>query len=64
MKLFYNLVNINHMRGHSINNYLNVNLSYKLTTGLILVGYNDKQFNETNQHKLNKDLIIKEQDIV
>jgi hypothetical protein len=52
------------MRGHSINNYLNVNLSYKLTTGLILVGYNDKQFNETNQHKLNKDLIIKEQDIV
>jgi hypothetical protein len=48
------------MREYSINNYLNFNLSYKLTTDLILVGYNDNQFNKTNQHKLNKDLIRKE----
>jgi hypothetical protein len=26
----------------------------------ILVDYNGKQINKTNQHKLNKDLIIKE----
>jgi hypothetical protein len=26
----------------------------------ILVDYNDKQINETNPHKLNKDVIIKE----
>jgi hypothetical protein len=26
----------------------------------ILVDYNDKQINKTNQHKLNKNLIIKE----
>jgi hypothetical protein len=47
------------MRGYSINNYLNFNLSYKLTIDLILVGYNDKEINKTNQHKLNKDLVIK-----
>jgi hypothetical protein len=29
-----------------------------LTIDLILVGYNGKQINKTNQHKLNKDLII------
>jgi hypothetical protein len=33
--------------------------SYKLTIYHILVVYNDKQFNQTNQHKLNTDLIIK-----
>jgi hypothetical protein len=48
------------MRGYSINNYLKFNLSYKLTIDHILVDYNDKQFNETNQHKLNKDIPIKE----
>jgi hypothetical protein len=47
------------MRGCSINNYLNLNLSYKLTINYILVDYNDKQFNHTNQHQLNKDLIVK-----
>jgi hypothetical protein len=47
------------MRGYSINNYLNFNLTYKLTINYILVDYNDKQINQTNQHKLNKDLIIK-----
>jgi hypothetical protein len=47
------------MRGYSINNYLNFNLSYKLTINYILVDYNDKQINKTNQHKLNKYLIIK-----
>jgi hypothetical protein len=52
------------MRGYSINNYLNFNLSYKLTIDHILVDYNDKQINKTNQHKLNKDLIIKEWDMV
>jgi hypothetical protein len=46
------------MRGYSINNYPNFNLSYKLTINYILVVY--KQFNQTNQHKLNKDLIRKE----
>jgi hypothetical protein len=55
-----NWYNINHMRGYSLNNYLNFNLSYKLTIDHILVDYNDKQFNQTNQHKSNKDLIIKE----
>jgi hypothetical protein len=48
------------MGGYSINKYLNFNLSYKLTIDHILVDYNDKQFNQTNQHKLNKDLITKE----
>jgi hypothetical protein len=52
------------MRGYSINNYLNFNLSYKLTIDHILVDYNDKQIGKTNQHKLNKDLIIKEWDKV
>jgi hypothetical protein len=51
------------MRGHSINNYLHFNLSYKLTIDYFLVDYNDKWFNETNQHKLHKDLIIKECDM-
>jgi hypothetical protein len=49
------------MRGYFINNYLNFNLSYKLTIDHILVDYIDKQF---NQHKLNKNLIIKEWDMV
>jgi hypothetical protein len=48
------------MRGYSINNYLNFNLSYELVINHILVYYNDKQINKTNQHKLNKDPIIKE----
>jgi hypothetical protein len=47
------------MRGYSINNYLNFNLTYKLTIYYILVDYNDKQINKTNQHKLNRNLIIK-----
>jgi hypothetical protein len=47
------------MSGYSINNYLNFNLSYKLTINHILVVNNDKQFNQTNQHQLNTDLIIK-----
>jgi hypothetical protein len=55
----YNLVSTNHIRGYSINNYLNLNLSYKLTINYILVDYNDKQINKTNQHKLNRNLIIK-----
>jgi hypothetical protein len=59
VKLYYNLVSINHMRGYSINNYLNFDLSYKLTINYILVDYNDKQINKTNQHKLNRNLIIK-----
>jgi hypothetical protein len=59
VKLYYKLVNINYIRGYSINNYLNFNLSYKLTIDHILVNYNDKQINKTNQHKLNIDLIIK-----
>jgi hypothetical protein len=33
---------------------------YKLTIDHVLVDYNNKQFNQTNQYKLNKDLIIKE----
>jgi hypothetical protein len=52
------------MRGYSINNYLNFNLSYKLTINYILLDYNDKLINKTNQHKLNKDLIRKEWDMV
>jgi hypothetical protein len=63
-QLYYKLVSINHMRGYSINNYLNFNLSYELVINHILVYYNDKQINKTNQHKLNKDPIIKEWDIV
>jgi hypothetical protein len=59
VKLYYNLVSINHMRGYFINNYLNFNLSYKLTINYILVDYNDNQINKTNQHKLNRNLIIK-----
>jgi hypothetical protein len=58
------LVDINHMRDYYINNFLNFNLSHKLTIGHILVDCNDKQFNQTNQHKLNISLIIKEQDMV
>jgi hypothetical protein len=53
------LVNINHMKGYSINNYINFNISYKLTINYILVDYNDKQINKSNQHKLNRDLNIK-----
>jgi hypothetical protein len=59
VKLYYNLVSINHMRGYFINNYLNFNLSYKLTINYILVDYNDNQIKKTNQHKLNRNLIIK-----
>jgi hypothetical protein len=47
------------MRDYYINNYLNFNLSYELTIDHFLVVRNDKQFNETNQHQLNTDLIIK-----
>jgi hypothetical protein len=36
------LVNINHMRGYSINNYLDFNISYKLAIDYIPVDYNDK----------------------
>jgi hypothetical protein len=42
VKLYYKLVNINLIRDYSINNYLNFNLSYKLTIDHILVVYNDK----------------------
>jgi hypothetical protein len=42
------MVNINHIRGYSTNNYLNFNLSYKLTIDHILVVY--KQFNQINPH--------------
>jgi hypothetical protein len=52
------------MRGYSINNYLNFNLSYKLTINYILVDYIDNQINKTNQHKLNRNLIIKWWDMV
>jgi predicted kinase len=52
------------MRGYSINNYLNFNTSYKFTINYILVDYNVKQINKSNQHKLNKDLIRKEWDMV
>ena len=51
------------MSGYSINNYLNFNINYKLTIDHILVD-NDEHINKTNQHKLNKDLIIKERDMV
>jgi hypothetical protein len=30
------------MRGYSINNYLNFNISYKLTIDYIILDYNDK----------------------
>jgi hypothetical protein len=46
------------MRGYSINNYLNYNLSYKFTINYILVD-NDEHINQTNQHELSKYLIIK-----
>jgi hypothetical protein len=46
------------MRGYSINDYLYFNLSYKLIIDHILVD-NDEHINKTNQHKLNKDLIIR-----
>jgi hypothetical protein len=52
------------MRGYSLNNNLIFNLSYKLAIDHILVDYNDKWFNETNQHELIKYLNIKEQDMV
>jgi predicted adenine nucleotide alpha hydrolase (AANH) superfamily ATPase len=42
IKLYYKLVNINYMRDYSINNYLNFNLSYKLTIDYILADYIDK----------------------
>ena len=42
IKLYYKLVNINHIRGYSINNYLNFNLSYKLIIDHLLVDYNVK----------------------
>jgi hypothetical protein len=44
-------------------NYLHFILSYKFTLNYILVD-NDEHINKTNQHKLNKDLIIKERDMV
>ena len=47
------------MRGYSINNYLNFNLSCELTINHILVDYNDKHINKTIQHQLNTTLIIK-----
>jgi hypothetical protein len=34
---YYKLVNMNYMRDYSINNYLNFNLSYKLTIDHSLV---------------------------
>jgi hypothetical protein len=42
------LVSIDYMRGYSINNYLDFNLSYKLIIDHILVDYKDKQINKTN----------------
>jgi hypothetical protein len=51
LNLYYKLVSIDHMRNYSIYKYLNFNLSYKLTIDLILVDYNDKPINKTNQHK-------------
>jgi hypothetical protein len=47
------------MRSYSLNNYLHLNPNYKLTLDHILVDYSDKQFNQTNQHQLNTDLILK-----
>jgi hypothetical protein len=55
----YNLVNINYTRGYYINNYLKFNISYELTIDHLLVDYNDKQINKSNQHRLNRNLIIK-----
>jgi hypothetical protein len=57
------LVNINHMRVYSLNNYLHFNLSYKLTIDHILVDYNE-QIIKTNQHKLNRDHKIMRQGII
>jgi hypothetical protein len=54
---------MNHMRSYSINHYLHLILSYKFTINYILVD-NGEHINKTNQHKLNKDLIIKEWDRV
>jgi hypothetical protein len=48
IKPYYKLVNIYYMRGYSINNYLDFNLSYKLIIDHILVDYKDKQINKTN----------------
>jgi hypothetical protein len=47
------------MKGYTMNNYLNFSLSHKLIIDHILVDYNDKQFNHSNQYQLNTDLIIK-----
>jgi hypothetical protein len=58
------LVNINHIRGYYINDYHNLNISYKSTINHILVDYNDKHLNKTNQHKLIKDLKIMEHGII
>ena len=58
IKLYYKLVSVNHMSGYSINNYLNFNLSYKLFIYHSLAS-NDEYINETNQPKLNRNLIIK-----
>jgi hypothetical protein len=33
IKLYYKLVSMNHMKGYSINNYLNFNLSHYLNIG-------------------------------
>jgi predicted metalloenzyme YecM len=44
------------MRGYSIYNYLDFNLSYNLIIDHILVDYKDKQINKTNQRELNKYL--------
>jgi hypothetical protein len=42
VKLYYKLVNTNHMRDYSLNNYLHFNPNYKLTLVHILVYYNGK----------------------
>jgi hypothetical protein len=42
IKILNYIININHIIVYSINNYLNFNLSYKLTIDPILVDYNDK----------------------
>jgi hypothetical protein len=60
IKLYYKLIIIYHLRKYTLNNQFNFNLNYKLTIDHILVDYNDKQINNTNQHKLNKSLVIKE----
>ena len=46
------------MSGYSINNYLKFYLSYKLIIYHSLAN-NDEYINETNQPKLNRNLIIK-----